>query len=211
MVALLMTIHQRGLCVKFGVWDKKCSRIKDAAMSNPSEKTKKYDRRLVSELLRLSTVVDTRKDAEISASDRVELVALLTWASDRVATLSRMDAEAATYVETPIVMRTPFTGETPYVGWRGLGLALREALDERDFLRSENEQLKRARGRSRTGVKVDAEDQAPVKPTRDKPKLKSKTKTKTKAKAKTAKRKRAKSRSERGQGLDPMPSTALKR
>lgn len=44
----------------------------------------------------------------------------------------KLDQEAATYVETPIVMRTNFTGDAPYVGWKGLGLALTEALDERD-------------------------------------------------------------------------------
>jgi len=49
--------------------------------------------------------------------------------------LERRDREAATYVEAPIVMRTRFTGEPPYVGWKGLGLALQEALDERDTYR----------------------------------------------------------------------------
>lgn len=48
----------------------------------------------------------------------------------------KLDAEAATYVETEICMRTHFTGEPPYVGWKGLGLALREVLDERDRLRA---------------------------------------------------------------------------
>ena len=41
---------------------------------------------------------------------------------------------ASVYVETPIVMRTNFSGEPPYVGWKGLGLALTEALDERAAL-----------------------------------------------------------------------------
>jgi hypothetical protein len=50
--------------------------------------------------------------------------------------LRRMDSEAATHVESVIAMRTDFTGDTPYVGWRGLGLSLREALDERDALRT---------------------------------------------------------------------------
>lgn len=43
--------------------------------------------------------------------------------------------EAAEHVESPIVMRTGFTGSPPYVGWKGIGLALTEALDERDKLR----------------------------------------------------------------------------
>jgi hypothetical protein len=46
-----------------------------------------------------------------------------------------LEKEAATYVETVICCRTGFTGEPPHVGWKGLGLALTEALDERDRLR----------------------------------------------------------------------------
>lgn len=59
----------------------------------------------------------------------------------------KLDAEAANHVETVICMRTHFTGEPPYVGWKGLGLALNEALDERDRLREENERMKRVIGR----------------------------------------------------------------
>lgn len=43
--------------------------------------------------------------------------------------LRRLDAEAAEYVESVICMRTHFTGQPPYVGWKGLGLALREYMD----------------------------------------------------------------------------------
>lgn len=46
----------------------------------------------------------------------------------------RLDMEASKYVESVICMRTGFTGEPPYVGWQGLGLALTEALDQRDYL-----------------------------------------------------------------------------
>jgi hypothetical protein len=53
----------------------------------------------------------------------------------------QLDREAATYVESVICMRTGFTGDPPYVGWKGLGLALNEALDERDALRAENAEL----------------------------------------------------------------------
>lgn len=59
------------------------------------------------------------------------------------ARLSRMKDEISaihTHLETPIVMRTGFTGDEPYAGWKGLGQALREALDERDFLRQLCEQ-----------------------------------------------------------------------
>lgn len=52
--------------------------------------------------------------------------------------LRALDREAATHVESVIAMRAAFTGESPYVGWKGLGLALTEALDERDRLRSED-------------------------------------------------------------------------
>jgi hypothetical protein len=62
----------------------------------------------------------------------IELIAL----RERVATLQRLDKEAAEYVEAVICMRTAFTGDEPYVGWKGLGLALNEALDERDALRA---------------------------------------------------------------------------
>lgn len=44
----------------------------------------------------------------------------------------KLDQEAATYVETVICMRTHFTGDEPYVGWKGLALALREHLDSMD-------------------------------------------------------------------------------
>lgn len=51
--------------------------------------------------------------------------------------LKRRDAEASEHVEAVICGRTGFTGDPPYVGWEGLGLALREALDERDRLRTD--------------------------------------------------------------------------
>ena len=44
--------------------------------------------------------------------------------------LRELDTEASDYVESVICMRTHFTGDPPYVGWKGLGLALNEALDE---------------------------------------------------------------------------------
>jgi hypothetical protein len=53
-----------------------------------------------------------------------------------IAELRRADAEAAEHVESVICTRTNFTGHHPYVGWKGLGLALVEALDERDKLRA---------------------------------------------------------------------------
>lgn len=61
--------------------------------------------------------------------------ALMRHAAERIERLAKMDREAAEHVESVICMRTGFTGDPPYVGWKGLGLALREALDERDSLR----------------------------------------------------------------------------
>jgi hypothetical protein len=55
-----------------------------------------------------------------------ETIERLTRERDEARTL---EAEAAKHVETVICMRTNFTGEPPYVGWRGLGLALTEKLD----------------------------------------------------------------------------------
>ena len=80
-------------------------------------------------------------------------VALLYWLNHRNAlreiTAERdnwrsLETEAAKYVEVPIIMRTHFSGEPPYVGWEGLGLALNEALDERDALRARLAELEGA-------------------------------------------------------------------
>ena len=59
-------------------------------------------------------------------------VASLTEQRDR---LRRLESDAARHVEIPIVQRTHFTGEEPYVGWKGVGLALTETLDQYDKLR----------------------------------------------------------------------------
>lgn len=76
--------------------------------------------------------------ATIQGMDPEAIVAALPpdETAESLATLERPDREAATYVESVIVMRTDFTGEPPYTGWKGLGLALNEALDERDRLRA---------------------------------------------------------------------------
>lgn len=62
--------------------------------------------------------------------------------ADRFETYRKLDIEASNYVESVICMRTNFTGELPYVGWKGLGLALNEALDERDLLRKRIAEIK---------------------------------------------------------------------
>lgn len=72
-------------------------------------------------------------------------------------------AQARTYVEGPIAGRTKFDGEPPYVGWKGLGLAMEEAFDDRDSLR---EQLAEARRRielaggyhERTAAEIEASE-----------------------------------------------------
>ena len=64
------------------------------------------------------------------------VTALLEEAAKRIERLEKLDSEASNYVEAVICMRTDFTGDSPYVGWKGLGLALNEALDERDALRA---------------------------------------------------------------------------
>ena len=49
-----------------------------------------------------------------------------------------LEREASHYCEIPIALRTNFTGDPPYVGWEGLGLAMTQAFDERDeFLERE--------------------------------------------------------------------------
>jgi hypothetical protein len=59
---------------------------------------------------------------------------------DVIDALRAQDQKAGKYVESVICMRTGFTGDEPYVGWKGLGLALTEALDERDALRAERKE-----------------------------------------------------------------------
>jgi len=82
--------------------------------------------------------LSTEKALEIAAAreatdpEAAEAIRTLVDARDRFA---KLDREAATHVESLICMRTDFTGDPPYVGWKGLGLALKEALDERDRLR----------------------------------------------------------------------------
>ena len=66
-------------------------------------------------------------EAQIEANE--ETIAAL---KARIAELEKLDREAATHVESLICLRTDFTGEPPHVGWKGLGLALKEHLDKQD-------------------------------------------------------------------------------
>ena len=61
-----------------------------------------------------------------------------------LAALQKLDQEAGTYVEAEICLRTHFTGQPPYVGWKGLGLAMGEVFDECERLRAELAALNKA-------------------------------------------------------------------
>jgi hypothetical protein len=76
-------------------------------------------------------IVDRLMDEHVAAS-RTEAAEEITALRARVAEVEKRDSEAAHHVESVIAMRTGFTGDRPYVGWKGLGLALNEALDARD-------------------------------------------------------------------------------
>lgn len=69
-------------------------------------------------------------DAESAAREMDRLKAELASKQKEIDHWKDLETEAANFVEVPIVMRTHFTGEPPYVGWEGLGLALTETLDE---------------------------------------------------------------------------------
>jgi ElaB/YqjD/DUF883 family membrane-anchored ribosome-binding protein len=72
--------------------------------------------------------------------------------------LLERDRQAATHVESVLVMRTGFTGEPPYIGWIGLGIALNEALDERDRLRAEVARLTKERDQLRIAWELTQQD-----------------------------------------------------
>lgn len=91
-----------------------------------------HQKRLVDE-----SRADARHLASILRQEEEELVE----ARAEAIKWKRLENEAAEYVEMPIVMRTHFTGEEPYVGWKGIGLALTEALDQRDRLKEAIEQM----------------------------------------------------------------------
>ncbi|NDV50582.1 hypothetical protein [Salipiger sp. PrR003] len=67
-----------------------------------------------------------KPDSTIEMEIAVDLIKALAAERDKV---RRLEAEAATHVEELAVLRTPFTGEPPYVGWKGIGLAIRELIE----------------------------------------------------------------------------------
>lgn len=78
-----------------------------------------------SEKIGLSTKMAAREDI-------LSLIAALKEAWAEIERFKQQDSAAATHVESLICMRTHFTGDPPYVGWKGLGLALKEHLDAQD-------------------------------------------------------------------------------
>jgi len=55
----------------------------------------------------------------------------LDGANEKIEQMNAIDREAAEHVESVICMRSAhFTGEDPYVGWKGLGLALTQDYDD---------------------------------------------------------------------------------
>lgn len=71
------------------------------------------------------------RDGEWSVDDALKVADALEDAEARIKTLERLDSEAATHVESVICLRSGhFTGDPPYVGWKGLGLALNQDYDD---------------------------------------------------------------------------------
>jgi len=89
---------------------------------------------------RIGKILKEDEDPQINALDVDRLYkACLRW--------RKMETEAAKYVESVICLRSHrFTGMPPYVGWEGLGLALREDYDEIDRLRAERDEADRRAG-----------------------------------------------------------------
>jgi hypothetical protein len=87
---------------------------------------------------------ETYSDLCASLRDRgsIKALELVEGLLKEAAFFFALENQASQHVEGAIAMRTGFTGEPPYVGWKGLGLALNEALDERDAMRSEMEVLR---------------------------------------------------------------------
>lgn len=78
---------------------------------------------------------DLRRELHVAMSTIARLESRLAEVTAERDKLRRLDTEAATHVESVICMRTDFSGMGEEVGWKGLGIALKRALDERDRLR----------------------------------------------------------------------------
>lgn len=79
---------------------------------------------------------DLRRELHIALGDIARLERRLTEVTAERDKLRRLDSEASSHVESLICMRTDFTGMGDEIGWKGLGMALKRAFDERDRLRA---------------------------------------------------------------------------
>lgn len=78
----------------------------------------------------MDIVEKMRNYGHLDAADEIERL------QNEVSKWKRLDSQAANYVESVICVRSHyFTGEEPYVGWKGLGLALSQDYDEIERLR----------------------------------------------------------------------------
>jgi hypothetical protein len=93
-----------------------------------------------SALVRLRWIVNESPDPYVADAARISISSILEL-RDEMEKWRNLENEAARYVESVICMRTHFTGYPPYIGWKGLGLALEETLDKYSVVRDENERL----------------------------------------------------------------------
>lgn len=97
-------------------------------MTHPLHGKKESERAFLDRMASLAYGVG---EVLVNADDLQTLIALVRhWHG--------LETEAAKYVESVICLRShAFTGEPPYVGWEGLGLALRADYDELEALRQQ--------------------------------------------------------------------------
>jgi len=89
---------------------------------------------------RIGQILEEDPDPQINALDVDRIYkACLRW--------RKLATDAAKYVESVICLRSNrFTGNQPYVGWKGLGLALREDYDELECAKAERDEADRRAG-----------------------------------------------------------------
>jgi hypothetical protein len=89
---------------------------------------------------RIGQILEEDPDPQINALDVDRIYkTCLRW--------RKLETEAAKYVESVICLRSNrFTGNQPYVGWKGLGLALREDYDELECAKAERDEADRRSG-----------------------------------------------------------------
>lgn len=88
-----------------------------------------------------------------ACTERDQIEARVTALEAELEKYKRLDREAATHVETVICMRSKhFTGEPPYVGWSGLGLALRQDYDRLAALEAREKRVRELCAKLEAGV-----------------------------------------------------------